>query len=41
MFEANTADPNLFRTRLLATGAEPVCQILKVGEKYLYPPKKG
>jgi L-ascorbate 6-phosphate lactonase len=37
MFEANTADPNLFRTRLLATGAEPPCQILRVGEKYLYP----
>ncbi len=41
MFEANTADPALFRTRLMATGAEPICQILKVGEKYIYPPKMG
>jgi len=40
MFEANTADPTLFRTRLMATGAEPSCQILKVGEKYLYPAKE-
>ena len=37
MFMANTADPTLFRTRLLATGAEPPCQILRVGEKYVYP----
>jgi L-ascorbate 6-phosphate lactonase len=41
MFRTNTADPNLFRTRLMATGAEPICQILKVGEKYIYPPIKG
>ncbi len=38
MFKANTADPNLFRTRLQATGAEPHCQILQVGEKFFYPP---
>jgi L-ascorbate metabolism protein UlaG (beta-lactamase superfamily) len=41
MFEENTDDPVRFRTRLLATGADPDCQILKVGEKYLYTPKKG
>jgi L-ascorbate 6-phosphate lactonase len=37
MFEGNTADPVLFRTRLMSTGAEPRCQILKVGERFLYP----
>jgi L-ascorbate 6-phosphate lactonase len=40
MFETNTADPVLFRIRLMATGAEPICQILNVGEKYLFPLKK-
>jgi len=40
MFEANTADPTLFKTRLQATSAEPSCQILKVGEKYTYPQQR-
>jgi L-ascorbate 6-phosphate lactonase len=40
MFKANTADPALFRTRLMSTGAEPSCQILEIGEKYLYPQTK-
>lgn len=41
MFEANTADPALFRTHLMATGAEPVCKILKVCEKYIYARAEG
>lgn len=36
MFEWNTADPVMFRTRLMATGADPNCEILKVGELFLY-----
>jgi L-ascorbate 6-phosphate lactonase len=36
MFANNTADPVLFRTRLRGTGAEPLCEILKMGEKYVY-----
>jgi L-ascorbate 6-phosphate lactonase len=37
MFEENTVDPKLFRTRLQATGAEPECRILSMGEKFVYP----
>ena len=36
MFAWNTADPVRFRTRLQATGADPACEILEVGEKFTY-----
>lgn len=40
MFVGNTADPVLFRTRLMSTGAEPLCKILRIGEKYVYSRSK-
>jgi L-ascorbate 6-phosphate lactonase len=36
MFAFNTADPMLFRGRLTGTRAEAHCQILTLGERYLY-----
>jgi L-ascorbate 6-phosphate lactonase len=36
MFAFNTADPTRFRGRLTGTRAEAACQILTVGERYVY-----
>ncbi len=36
MFEFNSADPVLFRGRLMATRTEPECRILPLGERYVY-----
>jgi L-ascorbate 6-phosphate lactonase len=36
MFAHNTDDPVRFRVRLAGTGAEAPCEILKMGEKYVY-----
>jgi L-ascorbate 6-phosphate lactonase len=36
MFAFNSADPVLFRGRLMATRTEPECRILTLGEKYMY-----
>ena len=41
MFADNTADPFQFRARLLSTGAESTCVILKIGEKYVYIRQEG
>ena len=39
MFAHNTTDPIQFRTRLACSGAEAPCQLLRVGEKYVYTRK--
>ena len=41
MFAGNTADPVRFRARLIGTREEAPCEILKMGEKYLYTRKEG
>jgi len=41
MFAGNTADPVRFRARLTGTREEAPCEILKMGEKYVYTRKEG
>jgi L-ascorbate 6-phosphate lactonase len=41
MFANNTADPMRFSVRLAGSGAEAPCEILKMGEKYIYTRSEG